>query len=77
MKTQISARLIVAALLMLVTVGLSLAQETPPTGTTAEAAPIAVPAAPSDVIHPAPPPLKQIDKGDTAWMLVSSLLPSS
>ena len=74
MKTQVSARLIVAALLMLVTGGLSLAQETPPAGTTAEAAPIAVPAAPSDVIHPAPPPLKQIDKGDTAWMLVSSAL---
>ncbi len=59
MKTLISARLILAGILLLAIGGISFAEET---------APLAIP----EVAAPAAPP--KIDTGDTAWMLVSSAL---
>lgn len=59
MKTLISARLIFASILLLVTGSFSFAEEATTTAAEAVAAPVAPP---------------KLDTGDTAWMLVSSAL---
>ncbi|MFM9963916.1 MAG: ammonium transporter [Planctomycetaceae bacterium] len=73
MKIQVCARLMMAGLLWLTLGGLSLAEEGKAESPIAEPATGVIPMA-ADPKQQPPPPLKQIDRGDTAWMLVSSAL---
>ncbi len=73
MKTQVCAQLILAGILLLVTGGISFAQEAAKEATADDN--IAMqPTALDPVLGPAVAPLPPINKGDTAWMLVSSAL---